>query len=147
MSRYQTHSTVKVNWIDQSQAQLLVYPEARLPFDTKACQENNTGLYLKANSIFPFADYLSGGVPPATCVYRPRLCNSTEALHAQLSRHAARQQPEHSSTGSSVHHRIRSIARCRCRVHGQAPASRERCPVDTLPEPHSRFPTIWTLER
>ncbi|KAI0362170.1 hypothetical protein OH77DRAFT_1416389 [Trametes cingulata] len=53
-------------------AQLLVYPEARLPFDTKACQENNTGLYLEANGVFSFADhYLPRGVPPATPYVSP----------------------------------------------------------------------------
>ncbi|KAI0331114.1 hypothetical protein GY45DRAFT_1322820 [Cubamyces sp. BRFM 1775] len=53
-------------------AQLLIYPEARLPFDTKACQENNTGLYLEANGIFSFADhYLPRGVPPATPYVSP----------------------------------------------------------------------------
>ncbi|KAI0636918.1 Alpha/Beta hydrolase protein [Trametes polyzona] len=53
-------------------AQLLVYPEARLPFDTKGCQENNTGLYLEANGVFSFADhYLPRGVPPATRYVSP----------------------------------------------------------------------------
>ncbi|TFK92108.1 hypothetical protein K466DRAFT_481296 [Polyporus arcularius HHB13444] len=53
-------------------AQLLVYPEARLPFDTKACSDNNTGLYLEANGIFSFADhYLPRGVPPATPYVSP----------------------------------------------------------------------------
>jgi acetyl esterase/lipase len=28
-------------------AQVLLYPEARLPFDTKAASENNSGLYLE----------------------------------------------------------------------------------------------------
>ncbi|OWZ80712.1 hypothetical protein C366_00539 [Cryptococcus neoformans Tu401-1] len=46
-------------------AQLLLYPEARVPFDTKACAENNRGYYLEANGIFSFADhYLPRGVPP-----------------------------------------------------------------------------------
>ncbi|KAI0721042.1 alpha/beta hydrolase fold-domain-containing protein [Cerioporus squamosus] len=53
-------------------AQLLVYPEARLPFDTKACSENNTGLYLEANGVFSSADhYLPRGVPPATPYVSP----------------------------------------------------------------------------
>lgn len=30
--------------------QLLLYPEARVPFDTKACDENNSGYYLEAVS-------------------------------------------------------------------------------------------------
>ncbi|EAL23149.1 hypothetical protein CNBA4940 [Cryptococcus deneoformans B-3501A] len=47
-------------------AQLLLYPEARVPFDTKACAENNSGYYLEANGIFSFADhYLPRGVPPS----------------------------------------------------------------------------------
>ncbi|KAK4222023.1 alpha/beta hydrolase fold-domain-containing protein [Podospora fimiseda] len=37
-------------------AQILLYPEARLPFDTLAAKENNTGYYLQANGIFGFAD-------------------------------------------------------------------------------------------
>ena len=46
--------------------QILVYPEARLPFETPAAVENNTGLYLECNGIFSFADhYLPRGVPPS----------------------------------------------------------------------------------
>jgi acetyl esterase/lipase len=46
-------------------AQILLYPEARLPFDTPAASENNTGLYLECNGIFSFADhYLPRGTPP-----------------------------------------------------------------------------------
>jgi acetyl esterase/lipase len=46
--------------------QLLLYPEARLPFDTPAASENNSGLYLECNGIFSFADhYLPRGTPPA----------------------------------------------------------------------------------
>ncbi|KAF9773416.1 hypothetical protein IL306_008788 [Fusarium sp. DS 682] len=46
-------------------AQLLLYPEARLPFDTKAAVENNSGYYLECNGIFSFADhYATRGVPP-----------------------------------------------------------------------------------
>ncbi|KAL7619561.1 hypothetical protein AAE478_010102 [Parahypoxylon ruwenzoriense] len=45
-------------------AQILLYPEARLPFDTPAATENNSGYYLECNGIFGFADrYLSR--PPA----------------------------------------------------------------------------------
>ncbi|WVW85932.1 hypothetical protein I302_107970 [Kwoniella bestiolae CBS 10118] len=52
--------------------QLLLYPEARVPFDTKACEENNTGYYLEANGIFSFADhYLPRGVPPSTRYVSP----------------------------------------------------------------------------
>lgn len=46
--------------------QMLYYPEARVPFDTPAGTENNTGLYLECNGIFSFADhYLPRGVTPA----------------------------------------------------------------------------------
>ncbi|KAK6085099.1 alpha beta hydrolase fold-3 domain protein [Seiridium cupressi] len=38
-------------------AQILLYPEARLPFDTPAASENNSGLYLECNGIFSFADH------------------------------------------------------------------------------------------
>ena len=47
-------------------AQILFYPEARMPFDTPAAVENNTGYYLECNGIFSFADhYLPRGVPPS----------------------------------------------------------------------------------
>lgn len=46
-------------------AQILLYPEARLPFDIPAASENNSGLYLECNGIFSFADhYLPRGTPP-----------------------------------------------------------------------------------
>ncbi|KAI1385767.1 Alpha/Beta hydrolase protein [Hypoxylon trugodes] len=38
-------------------AQILLYPEARLPFDTPAASENNSGYYLECNGIFSFADH------------------------------------------------------------------------------------------
>ncbi|KAI1288970.1 Alpha/Beta hydrolase protein [Xylaria venustula] len=38
-------------------AQILLYPEARLPFDTPAATENNSGFYLECNGIFSFADH------------------------------------------------------------------------------------------
>ncbi|KAI0114270.1 Alpha/Beta hydrolase protein [Hypoxylon sp. NC0597] len=38
-------------------AQILLYPEARLPFDTPAATENNSGYYLECNGIFSFADH------------------------------------------------------------------------------------------
>ncbi|KAK4158222.1 hypothetical protein C8A00DRAFT_39417 [Chaetomidium leptoderma] len=37
--------------------QLLLYPEARVPFDTTAAKENNSGYYLQCNGIFGFADH------------------------------------------------------------------------------------------
>ena len=47
-------------------AQVLLYPEARLPFDTPAAAENNSGYYLECNGIFSFADhYLPRGTPPS----------------------------------------------------------------------------------
>lgn len=47
-------------------AQILLYPEARLPFDTPAASENNSGYYLKSNGIFFFADHhLLRGTPDA----------------------------------------------------------------------------------
>jgi acetyl esterase/lipase len=33
-------------------AQVLLYPEARLPFDTKAAEENNSGFYLECKFLF-----------------------------------------------------------------------------------------------
>ncbi|KAI1207590.1 Alpha/Beta hydrolase protein [Annulohypoxylon truncatum] len=39
------------------QGQVLLYPEARLPFDTPAASENNSGYYLECNGIFSFADH------------------------------------------------------------------------------------------
>ena len=48
------------------EAQILFYPEARVPFDTPAAVENNTGYYLECNGIFSFADhYLPRGTPPS----------------------------------------------------------------------------------
>ncbi|KAK4184239.1 hypothetical protein QBC35DRAFT_525651 [Podospora australis] len=38
-------------------AQVLLYPAARLPFDTPAARENNPGYYLQCNGIFGFADH------------------------------------------------------------------------------------------
>lgn len=35
--------------------QILLYPESRVPFDTPAAVENNSGLYLECNEIFSFA--------------------------------------------------------------------------------------------
>ncbi|EIN04618.1 hypothetical protein PUNSTDRAFT_116295 [Punctularia strigosozonata HHB-11173 SS5] len=53
-------------------AQILLYPEARLPFDTPAAAENNTGLYLECNGIFSFADhYLPRGVAPSNPYVSP----------------------------------------------------------------------------
>lgn len=38
-------------------AQILLYPESRIPFDTAAATENNSGYYLECNGIFSFADH------------------------------------------------------------------------------------------
>ncbi|KAL5344064.1 Alpha/Beta hydrolase protein [Aspergillus crustosus] len=50
----------------------LLYPEARVPFDTPAAVENNAGPYLVCNGIFEFArNYLPAGVPPSTAYVSP----------------------------------------------------------------------------
>jgi len=46
--------------------QMLLYPESRLPFDTKAAVENNSGLYLECNGIFSFADHYLPKAPEKT---------------------------------------------------------------------------------
>ncbi|KAI5291028.1 hypothetical protein KEM54_006621 [Ascosphaera aggregata] len=44
-------------------AQFLYYPVPRIPFDTKASVENNSGYYVECNGYFAFADhYLPQGV-------------------------------------------------------------------------------------
>jgi len=35
----------------QMAAQFLLYPEARVPFDTPAAEENNTGFYLECSKL------------------------------------------------------------------------------------------------
>ena len=61
-------------------AQILFYPEARIPFDTPAAVENNTGYYLECNGIFSFADhYLPRGVPPSDRYISPGM-QATEKL-------------------------------------------------------------------
>ncbi|KAE9405707.1 hypothetical protein BT96DRAFT_915913 [Gymnopus androsaceus JB14] len=53
-------------------AQILLYPEARIPFDTLAAVENNSGYYLECNGIFRFADnYLPRGIPPSNRYVSP----------------------------------------------------------------------------
>lgn len=51
-------------------AQVLVYPLARMPFDTPAAKDSNSSYYLQCNGIFGFADnYLprpNGRWPPNT---------------------------------------------------------------------------------
>ena len=46
-------------------AQLLLYPEARVPFDTPAAAENNSGLYLECEcfsiSFLSFASFFGRG--------------------------------------------------------------------------------------
>jgi acetyl esterase/lipase len=45
----------------------LLYPEARVPFNTPAAVENNSGYYLECNGIFSIANnYLPRGAPPST---------------------------------------------------------------------------------
>ncbi|EMC99467.1 hypothetical protein BAUCODRAFT_29819 [Baudoinia panamericana UAMH 10762] len=59
--------------------QMLYYPEARVPFDTPAATENNTGLYLECNGIFSFADhYLPRGVTPAFKYISPGMQSNDE---------------------------------------------------------------------
>ncbi|KAI1413434.1 Alpha/Beta hydrolase protein [Hypoxylon sp. FL1857] len=48
-------------------AQILLYPEARLPFDTPAATENNSGYYLECNGIFSFADHYLPRAPNEPC--------------------------------------------------------------------------------
>ncbi|KAF1362587.1 alpha/beta-hydrolase [Lizonia empirigonia] len=53
-------------------SQILLYPEATLPFDTPAAVENNSGYYLECNGIFSFADhYLPRGTPPSHTYISP----------------------------------------------------------------------------
>lgn len=53
-------------------AQILFYPEARVPFDTPAAVENNSGYYLECNGIFSFADhYCPRGTPPSNRYISP----------------------------------------------------------------------------
>ncbi|KAJ5260398.1 hypothetical protein N7497_012261 [Penicillium chrysogenum] len=45
---------------------LLLYPEPRLPFDTPAATDSNSGPYLECNGIFSFAhNYIPNGVSPS----------------------------------------------------------------------------------
>jgi hypothetical protein len=65
-------------------AQLLLFPESRLPFDTPAAAENNSTYYLEFNSIFSFADhYLPKGpsktFPPSRKYVSPSM-HSIEEL-------------------------------------------------------------------
>ena len=62
-------------------AQILFYPEARVPFDTAAAVENNSGYYLECNGIFSFADhYLPRGVPPSSRYISPGM-QDVDKLH------------------------------------------------------------------
>ncbi|KAK4661063.1 hypothetical protein QC762_124540 [Podospora pseudocomata] len=57
-------------------AQILVYPTARLPFDTLAAKENSSGYYLHTNGIFSFA---------AHYMPRPSKANGPSPLDAYIS--------------------------------------------------------------
>lgn len=58
--------TMKASRVQPMRAQVLLYPETRLPFDTPAAAENNSGLYLECNGIFSFADhYIPRGARPS----------------------------------------------------------------------------------
>ncbi|KAJ5233169.1 hypothetical protein N7468_006125 [Penicillium chermesinum] len=67
--------------------QLLLYPESRVPFDTPASSENNSGqdLYLVCNGIFSFADHYlpkePGNTYPPSHRYVSPGMQSTEHLH------------------------------------------------------------------
>lgn len=64
-------------------AQILLYPEVRLPFDTKAVAENNSGYYLECNDIFSFADhYAKRDVAPSHRYISPGM-QAVEALKGQ----------------------------------------------------------------
>ncbi|EED21515.1 hydantoin racemase (Dcg1), putative [Talaromyces stipitatus ATCC 10500] len=71
--------------------QILLYPEARIPFDTPAATENNTGgsLYLVCNGIFSFADHYlpksprEGAYPPSHRYVSPGM-QKVEDLQANL---------------------------------------------------------------
>ncbi|THY27161.1 hypothetical protein D6D01_04211 [Aureobasidium pullulans] len=53
-------------------AQIMLYPEARVSFDTPAAVENNSGYYLDCNGIFGFADhYFPRGTPPSNRYISP----------------------------------------------------------------------------
>ncbi|CCC05159.1 hypothetical protein SMACR_07896 [Sordaria macrospora] len=65
--------------------QVLLYPEARLPFDTPAAMENNSSLYLECNGIFSFAsNYLprSEDISPQDRYISPGM-QSVEDLRGQ----------------------------------------------------------------
>lgn len=55
ISRGNMTAALALRMMDQDKTpmagQLLLYPEARVPFDTKACEENNSGYYLEAVSL------------------------------------------------------------------------------------------------
>lgn len=63
--------------VQPMRAQILLYPEARLLFDTRAAAENNSGLYLECNGIFSSADhYLPRGKSPS----HPHISPSMQAV-------------------------------------------------------------------
>ncbi|GAA6029934.1 hypothetical protein JCM8097_009176 [Rhodosporidiobolus ruineniae] len=82
----------KEEGVENLKAQVLLYPEARVPFDTPAAEENNSGYYLvrsacsppsrhrphllalpqECNGIFSFADhYCPRGTPPSNRYISP----------------------------------------------------------------------------
>lgn len=69
--------------LNNLRGQILCYPEARLPFDTPAATENNSGYYLECNGIFSFADhYLPRGTPPGYKYISPGM-QTVEYLQGQ----------------------------------------------------------------
>ncbi|PYH76886.1 hypothetical protein BO82DRAFT_395803 [Aspergillus uvarum CBS 121591] len=78
-------AAVSLRRIDRNQKGLdglvLLYPEARLPFDTPAAVENNDGarLYLDCNGIFNFAaNYIPDGVAPSSRYISPGMQPQTQ---------------------------------------------------------------------
>ncbi|TVY87088.1 hypothetical protein LAWI1_G007138 [Lachnellula willkommii] len=63
-------------------AQILLYHEARLPFDTKAAAKKNTGMYLECE-YFSRSGYVSPGMQPIDYLKAER-CPTSSQLHLRL---------------------------------------------------------------
>lgn len=85
--------------------QLLLYPESRVPFDTPAAVENNTGYYLECNGIFSFADHYTSKAPSKS--FAPRYKYISPGMQSI-------EYLEESASNSGVHCRLRSARRCGC---------------------------------
>lgn len=123
--------------------QVLLYPEARLPFDTPAATEINSSLYLECNGIFGFAsNYLprSEGKPSVSssathlthCAARHL---PSRPLH--LPRYAIRRRPPWSTTRCRVHLRLRPPTRRRLRIRKQAVTGWSTDSLASLRQPHT----------